>query len=74
MSRPRIPLGRPAHGGVRRAIPGCPGLHVESGWIRCERTGRERLVWLVYLRPQPRSAKILPFRQPSAAAAAAQET
>ena len=73
MSRPRIPLGRPAHGGVRRAIPGCPGLHVESGWIRCERTGRERLVRLVYLRPQPRSAKILPFRQPSAAAAA-QET
>ena len=64
MSRPRISLGRPAHGGVRRAIPGCPGLHVESGWIRCNRTGRERLVWLVYLRSPPRLAKILPFATP----------
>lgn len=65
MSRPRISLGRPAHGGVRRAIPGCPGLHVESGWIRCPAfTRRERLVWLVYLRPPRRLAKILPFATP----------
>jgi len=63
-----VHLGRLAHAGIVRTIPGCPGLHVESGWVRCERTGREALVWRVYLRPQPRLAKILPFRQPSAAA------
>ena len=50
----------PAHGGIVRAIPGCPRLHVESGWITSPR-GRERLVWLVYLRPRPRLAKILHF-------------
>ena len=62
-----VHLGRLAHGGIVRTIPGCPGLLVESGWIRCERTGREGLVWLVYLRPPLRLAKVLPFRQPSAA-------
>ncbi len=56
MTRPPL-----AHGGIVRAIPGCPRLHVESGWIRSPRTGRERLVWLVYLRPRPRLAKVLPF-------------
>ena len=66
---PGVHLGRRAHGGIVRTIPGCPGLVVESGWIRCERTGRERLVWLVYLRSPPRlAAKILPFQHPSAAA------
>ncbi|MHB1542226.1 MAG: hypothetical protein ACYCV6_18770 [Steroidobacteraceae bacterium] len=64
-----VHLGRLAHGGIVRTIPGCPRLLVESGWIRCERTGREALVWRVYLRPKPRCAKVLPFRQPSAAAA-----
>jgi len=63
-----VHLGRLAHAGIVRTIPGCPRLHVESGWVRCERTGRERLVWLVYLRQKPRLAKTLPFRQPSAAA------
>ena len=58
-----VHLGRLAHGGIVRTIPGCPRLLVESGWIRPARTGRERLVWLVYLRPQPRSARILPFRR-----------
>ena len=57
-----VHLGRLAHGGIVREIPGCPRLLVESGWIRPARTGREGLVWLVYLRPQPRSARILPFR------------
>ena len=70
MTRPRIEFGRLAHGGIVRKIPGCPRLVVEAGWIRSARTGREGLVWLVYLRPQPRSARILPFRQPSPAAAA----
>ena len=56
-----VHLGRLAHGGIGREIPGCPRLVVESGWIRCERTGRERLVWLVYLIPPPRSVKILKF-------------
>ena len=51
----------PAHGGIVRAIPGCPRLHCESGWIRSPRTGRERLVWLLYLRPPPRLAKVLHF-------------
>jgi len=64
MSRPRIPLGRPAHGEIVREIPGCPRLHVESGWVRCERTGREALVWLVYPRPPRRLAKLLPFSTP----------
>ena len=63
MSRVPLHLGRPAHGGIMRAIPGQPKLHVESGWIRSRRSGRERLVWLVYLVPPPRSAKILPFPQ-----------
>jgi len=61
-----VHLGRLAHAGIVRTIPGCPRLHVESGWVRCDRTGRERLVWRVYLRPCPRSERILPFRQPSA--------
>ena len=60
MTRPPLELGRLAHGGIVRAIPGCPRLHVESGWITSPR-GRERLVWLVYLRPRPRLAKVLPF-------------
>jgi len=46
-----VHLGRPAHSGIVRTIPGSPGLHVESGWVRCDRTHREHLVWLVYLRP-----------------------
>ena len=62
-----VHLGRPAHGGIVREIPGCPRLHCESGWIRSQRSGRERLVWLLYLRSQSRLAKVLPFRQPSAA-------
>ena len=49
MTRPPLELGRLAHGGIVRAIPGCPRLHVESGWITSPR-GRERLVWLLYLR------------------------
>ena len=55
---PRIP----AHGGIVRVIPGCPRLPVESGWIRSQRSGRERLVWLIHLIPPPRLAKILPFK------------
>lgn len=63
MSRPCLHLGRPAHGGIVRAIPGCPRLHIESGWIRADRPGaREHLVWLVYLIPEPRSAKVVEFR------------
>jgi hypothetical protein len=46
---PRIP----PHGGIIRVLPGCPRLRVESGWIRSQRSGRERLVWLVYLIPRP---------------------
>lgn len=56
-------LGPLRHGGMVRSIPGCPRLHIESTWIRADRPGaRERLVWLVYLIPEPRSAKILDFR------------
>ena len=62
MSRPKIELGPLRHGEIERAIPGQPRLHVESGWIRSQRTGRERLVWLIYLRPPAqRTAKILKF-------------
>ena len=62
MSHPRVHLGHLAHGGIVRLIPGCPRLHIESGWIRPDRPGgKERLVWLVYLRPAPRSARILEF-------------
>lgn len=57
----RVHLGRLAHGGIRCSIPGCPRLHVESGWIRSPR-GRDHLVWLVHLRAPRRSAKVLPFR------------
>ena len=60
MTRPPLELGLPAHGGIVREVPGQPRLHVESGWITSPR-GRERLVWLVYLRPRPRLAKVLPF-------------
>jgi hypothetical protein len=63
-----VHLGRPAHSGIVRKIPGCPRLHVESGWVTSRRSGRAALVWLVYLCQKPRLAKILPFRQPSAAA------
>ena len=56
-----VHLGRLAHGGIVREIPGCPRLLVESGWIRPARTGREGLVWLVYLIPLMRSVKILKF-------------
>lgn len=60
--RPERPAPRiPAHGGVERIIPGCPGLLIESGWIRSPR-GRDHLVWLIYLRAPRRSAKVLPFR------------
>ena len=60
----RSELGPLRHGGMVRSIPGCPRLHVESTWIRADRPGaRERLVWLVYLIPEPRSAKVLEFRQ-----------
>lgn len=59
-----LELGPLRHGGMVRSIPGAPRLHVESSWIRADRPGaRESLVWLVYLRPEPRSAKILEFRQ-----------
>lgn len=46
---PRIP----PHGGIVRVIPGCPRLHIESGWLRSSRSGRERLVWLIHLIPRP---------------------
>jgi hypothetical protein len=63
MSRPRFKLGPLRHGGIVRPIAGAPRLHVESGWIRADRPGaKDCLVWLVYLRPPPRSAKILKFR------------
>ncbi len=62
MTRPRLELGLPRHGGIVRSIPGCAGLHCESGWIRSPRAGsRERLVWLLYLRPESRVARILQF-------------
>ncbi len=58
-----LELGPLWHGGMVRSIPGAPRLHVESTWIRADRPGaREHLVWLVYLRPEPRSAKVLEFR------------
>lgn len=63
MSRPRFKLGPLRHGGIVREIPGAPRLLIESGWIRADRPGaREHLVWLVYLIPEPRSAKVLEFR------------
>jgi len=54
------------HSGIVRKIPGCPRLHVESGWIRCERTRREHLVWLIYLRPPRRTQPLerRDFRRP----------
>ncbi len=62
MRRTRLRLGLPRHGGIVRTIPGCPRLHVESGWIGGPRAGaRERLVWLLYLVPEPRGARVLPF-------------
>ena len=62
--REKFRLGRPMHGGTKRAIPNAPRLHCESGWLRGKRAGaRERLVWLIYLRPPPRTAKILKFRR-----------
>lgn len=65
MRTTRLRLGLPRHGGIVRSIPGCPKLRVESSWIRSPRPGsRERLVWLVYLRPSPRGARVLPFPNP----------
>ncbi len=63
VDRPHIEPCRLAHGGIVREIPNARRLHVESGWIRSPRPGaRERLVWLVYLRPiRTRSAQILQF-------------
>jgi hypothetical protein len=57
---PRIP----AHAGLVRVLSAQqdPRLHVESGLLLGPRPGRERLVWLVYLRPAPRSARILEFQ------------
>jgi hypothetical protein len=52
----------PAHGGIIRVLPGCPRLHCESGRLRSPRSRRDRLVWLVYLIPPPRLARILPFK------------
>ena len=59
----RPELGPLRHGGIVRTIPGCPRLLIESSWIRADRPGaREQLVWLVHLKPRPRSAKVLEFR------------
>ena len=59
MIRARLHLGLPRHGGIVRSIPGCPRLHIESGWIRSPRPGaRERLVWLMYPRPEARGAVV----------------
>lgn len=61
-TREKFRLGRPMHSGIVRVIPGCPRLLVESSWIRSPRPGaRERLVWLMYLRPEARGAEILKF-------------
>ena len=69
-TREKFRLGRPMHGGIVRSIPDCPRLHCESGWIRGKRAGaRERLVWLIYLRPEPRPpalAKFLTFSRAGA--------
>ncbi len=53
----------PAHAEIVRILSATqdPRLHVESGWMRCERTQRDHLLWLVYLRPRPRLTKILNF-------------
>lgn len=57
---PRIP----ACGGVVRVLSSeqDPRLHIESGLLHGPRSGRERLVWFVFLRPSPRSARILEFQ------------
>jgi hypothetical protein len=54
----------PAHGGIVRILSAAqdPRLHIESGFLG--RGAGERLLWIVYLKPPPRMARILRFRAP----------